>query len=124
TRIQKLISLIPFLIVCGCVVASWVDFLFNGYAAEPAHYLALGLVAVNAVVYFIRFRVGIWMTGGILLVGIANVVSFTAAIATFTVFGSPSVGTWSFLIMIVYGVIDFGVYGHEFFKRGKGEPAK
>lgn len=123
TRIQKFISLIPFFIMCGCLAESWVYFL-SGYSPSPKHYVTLGLVILNGALYFIRFRTAIWITGAILLFGIANVVSFYYGTDTFSIMSSPPIETRSFLILIVYGIIDFGVYGHEFFRRRTEESDK
>lgn len=117
TRIQKIVSLIPFLIICGCLVVSWVDFIFGDLIASTRHYITPALVVLNGVLYFIRFRAGIWMTGAILFFGIANVISLSSGISTFSVMGSPQIETRSFLILIVYGIIDFGVFGHLFFRK-------
>ena len=121
TRIQKFVSLIPFFAICGCLLASWVDFIFGGYIASPVHYATAAVVILNGILYFIRFKVGIWMTGGILLAGIANVISFYHGASTFSVMGSPQIETRSFFILIVYGIIDFGIFGHLLFRKGTGK---
>jgi hypothetical protein len=117
TKTQKIISLLPFGVICGYVAVSWIDFIFDGYIASSTHYATLVVVVLNGALYFIQFRAGIWMTGAILLFGIANVISLSSGINTFSVMGSPRIESRSFMILILYGIIDFGVYGHLFFKR-------
>jgi hypothetical protein len=117
TKIQKIISLLPFGVICGYVAASWIDFIFGGYIPSSPHYAALVVVVLNGALYFIRFRAGIWMTGAILLFGVANVISLSSGFDTFSVMGSPRIESRSFVILILYGIIDFGVYGNLFFKR-------
>jgi hypothetical protein len=76
-----------------------------------------GICAREWAVYFFRFKAAVWMSGAILLFGTANLVSFTSGTNTFSIMSSPDIETRSFLILIVYGVIDFGVYGYLFFSR-------
>jgi hypothetical protein len=123
TRIQKIVSLIPFMAMLGCLAATWINFIFGDYIASSRHFITLGLVLLNCILYFIRFRPGIWMTGAILFFGIANVISLSSGVNTFSVMGSPQIESRSFMILILYGVIDFGIYGYLFFKKGVGVKA-
>ncbi len=33
--------------MCGCLVASWIDFIFGDYIPSVKHYITLGFVLVN-----------------------------------------------------------------------------
>lgn len=68
-------------------------------------------MVANAVLYFTNYKWAILLTGIILLLASSNLLSFYVATDTinFTVFGiqTPDIQYWSFLQLIIYGVINY-----------------
>jgi hypothetical protein len=75
--------------------------------------MAVTLVLVNAVLYFLRFKPALLVTGLILILGTFNLLSFTAAIMTFgiTIFGiaSPGIQWLSLILLIAYCAVNFQI---------------
>ena len=108
---KKIIQSFPFLIICGIMLYSWGEFPFTKYIATWRHYLALGLVILNAILYFVRFREAIALTGAILIIATFNLLSFTTAINTFQLnflrISTPDMQLSSLLLLILYGFLNF-----------------
>lgn len=62
-KLKRLLHSIPFLIISGIMLYSWIEFVSGKYISMWRHYLALILIAVNAVLYFVRFRETVILTG-------------------------------------------------------------
>src|SRR6266404_494728 len=79
----------PFLLVCAIMLYCWGQFLFGIYVATWRHWVALGLVTATAVIYFLQYRLAVWVTGLILLLATFNLLSFFAVISAWwmTIFG-------------------------------------
>ena len=60
---KKIIPSIPFLITCTIVAYNWFEFITTEYLAEAKHYIALALIIINAVLYFIKQKQAILLTG-------------------------------------------------------------
>jgi hypothetical protein len=87
------------------------EILFTEYVATWRHFLALGLIIFNVILYFVRFRVAIALTGVTLLLATFNLLAFSVVIRTFQLklFGvlTPEVQLISLLLLIVYCVLNF-----------------
>ena len=109
--IRKIISLIPFLIICGIVIHTWVEFITTDYIATWRHYLALIAVAINAALYFVRYKQALLLTGLILILATFNLLSFFYDIKTW-VFGIGPLRTLpmelkSLLLLVIYCLVNF-----------------
>lgn len=109
--IKKIIGLIPFLIICGIVIYTWVEFISTDYVATWRHYLALIAVAINAALYFVQYKKALLITGLILLLATFNLISFFNDIQTW-VFGIGPIRTFplqlnSLLLLIIYCLANF-----------------
>ncbi len=51
-----LIAVLPFIVVCIIMLYTWIEFAAGRYLPTWRQYVALVLVIVNAVIYFVRFR--------------------------------------------------------------------
>jgi hypothetical protein len=100
---RKLIAALPFIAVCVIMLYTWIEFATNMYLPTWRQYLALALVIVNVVVYFVRFRQAILLTGIILALATVNLLCFFAIIQTsWITIGSvstPGIQLWSLLIL-------------------------
>ena len=63
----RIISAIPFLIISFAVLYTWFEIITTEYIGTWRHYVALALVAINAVLYFVRYKPAVLLTGLILI---------------------------------------------------------
>ena len=107
----KLLASIPFLIVAGLLVNTWLKFYTNEYEASPVHYVTLVLIVLNGILLLIRFKPALLMTGVILFFASLGLLPFFIYNSSFlTIFGItiPFEG-WSFLIFIFYFAINCNI---------------
>jgi hypothetical protein len=119
----------PFLLVCGIMLYTWGEFLFAGnYLPRWQHWLALVLVAGNGVLYFLRYRTAVWVTGIILLLATVNLLSFFIVISAWwiTIGGvsTPDIQPWSLLLLVIYGVVNFSTLTNWYLDRKYGPVEK
>ena len=108
---RKLLASIPFLIVAGLLVNTWLKFYTNEYEASPVHYVTLVLIVLNGILLLIRFKPALLMTGVILFFASLGLLPFFIYNSSFlTIFGItiPFEG-WSFLIFIFYFAINCNI---------------
>jgi len=113
---KKVISLIPFIIVCIIMLVNWMEIIFTTIVATWQHYVTLVLVTANAVCYFWRYKPALIGTGIILVLATFNLLTFYAATNTWF-FGinigggnfayTPGIQLWSLLILVLYGMVNF-----------------
>jgi len=78
----KLINAIPFLIIRFVVLYSWFEIISTEHIATWRHYVALTLIAINAVLYFVRYKPAVLLKGLILILARFNLPSFFTKIQT------------------------------------------
>ena len=73
--------------------------------------MALALVLVNTMLYFVRYKQALLLTGIILALATFNLMAFFPAVTTYglTIAGvnSPEIQMFSLLVLFVYVVINF-----------------
>ena len=113
TRLQKFIRMIPFFILCGVMVNTWFQFISGIYISSWYHITALVLVIINAVVYGIRYKTGLLMTGIVLLLGITNGVCFFSGMERSSIgiggLESPPIQETALLLLLIYCFFNFGL---------------
>jgi len=76
-------------------------------------YVALALVAINAVLYFVRYKPAVLLTALILILATFNLLSFFTIIQTsgLTIMGvsTPEIQLKSLLLLVIYCVINFNL---------------
>lgn len=104
---RKLLASIPLLIVAGLLIVTWNKFYNHEYVASSVHYLTLGLVIINGILFPIRFKPALLMTGLILFFASFSLLLFFEYTSAITLFGVtiPFQG-WSFLIFLFYFAIN------------------
>lgn len=109
----RIISAIPFLIISLVVLYTWFEIITTEYIATWRHYVALALVAINAVLYFMRYKPAVLITGLILILATINLLSFFTIIRTsgLTIMGvsTPEIQLRSLLLLVIYCVINFNL---------------
>lgn len=110
---NRILPSIPFLIISLIVLYTWFEIITAEYIATWRHYVALALVAVNAVLYFVKYKQAVLLTGIILILATFNLLSFFAIIQTSCLgFGSittPDIQLKSLLLLVIYCVINFNI---------------
>ena len=111
----KFIRIVPLAIVCVIMAFTWVNILTTDYFATLRHQVALVLVCLNLVLFFLNYKYSILFTGLILLLATFNLLAFFPSIessAFFIRFGSkeiyaPSIQPRSLLLLLLYLGINF-----------------
>ncbi len=114
---KKVLSVIPFMVVCIIIIINWYQMIFGNYAATLKHYITLLLIITNAVWYFVKYKFSILLTGTILILATFNVLTFyaeTTTVAWTPLIGkvqlsTPGIQGWSFLIFLGYCIINFNM---------------
>jgi len=108
---RKLLASVPFIIVAGLLINTWHKFYNDEYDASLLHYVTLTLTFINGILFLIRFKPALLMTGAILFLASFGLLHFFVYQSSFlTIFGItiPFEG-WSFLILIFYFAINFDI---------------
>jgi hypothetical protein len=131
---QKILLLIPIIIIAALLIWSWASFLLTDMTASWRHYLALGLFAVLVYLYRKSFTKTIIATGIYLLLATLNVLSMTPANITAwnrldTSFGSietPHFQILSLTILIIYLILNFDTLFNMYldYKEAKSQQKK
>ena len=108
---QKLVAVLPFIVVCIIMLYTWIKFAANIYLPTGRHYVALALIIVNAFLYFARFRLAVLLTGVILVLATVNLLCIFAVIQTSWIrigsVSTPDIQLWSLLILAVWFVLNY-----------------
>lgn len=109
----KIFRSTPFIILFSVVLNTWILFLSTDYVASWRHYLLLALLLTNSVLYFTRFKQALLLTGIILILCTFYLLPpFITLESSFIKIGPvfvPWIEYWSFLILIIYFVINFNL---------------
>jgi hypothetical protein len=108
---KRILALIPFSILAGIALYTMGEFTFSDFSATVQHRIAFGLVAVNACLYFARFRPAILVTGIILLAATCNFITFFVETTVWSIgiggLHTPSVQVSMLGLFIIWGVLEF-----------------
>jgi hypothetical protein len=108
---RKFLASVPFIFVGGLLINTWHKFYNDEYDASLLHYVTLILFFVNGILFLIRFKPALLMTGVILVLASFSLLHFFVYKSSFlTIFGItiPFEG-WSFLILIFYIAVNFDI---------------
>ena len=108
---RKLLASVPFMIVAGVLINTWQKFYNDEYNPSLLHYVTLMLAFINGVLYLIRFKLGLLMTGAVLvLASFSFLCLFVYRSSFMSIFGItiPFEG-WSFLVFIFYFATNFDI---------------
>ncbi len=72
----------PFAILLVFTIIAWHEILSVTHVARIRHLIGGGLVVINIIVYFLSLRIGVLITGIILLLTTINLAAFTTTIMT------------------------------------------
>lgn len=108
------LRIIPFLIIFLIISYTCFEILKAEYVFTTKHYLAIALIVINGILYFVRYKIAILLTGIILLLATFNVINiFTSVnLDAFGIkigdkpIGTPPMQLWSLLILIIYFFIN------------------
>jgi|GEM_PF-3557669 len=123
--IKKILRLSPFIVLCSILVVTWYKVIIQGYPGTIEYYLASGLVVLNLLIYFVRFRYGIMLTGILLSVGLLGILSFYP-VKMQTYFGvtigtveirTPDMEISFLLILLLYLVVNANSIWHFMISR-------
>jgi hypothetical protein len=110
---KRIVSSIPFLIISLIVLYTWFEIITTEYIATWRHYVALALVAINAALYFVKYKQAVLLTGVILILATFNLLSFFTVIQTsgLTIMGvsTPEIQLKSLLLLVIYCAINFNL---------------
>lgn len=112
---KQLARVSPFLIVGVILVYTWYIILTTEYFATTRHIIALVLWGINGLLYFLRFRYAIILTGVILILATFNLLAFFPEIAYSSYFvtiggikiSTPNIQWWPLLILIFYCCVNY-----------------
>jgi len=108
---SKLLASVPFIIVAGVLINTWHKFYNDEYDASLLHYITLTVSFMNGILYLIRFKTALLVTGAILVLASFSLLCLFVHRSSFlTIFGItiPFEG-WSFLILIFYFALNFDI---------------
>ncbi|RFS26567.1 hypothetical protein DVR12_01920 [Chitinophaga silvatica] len=116
-------QLIPFISIIIMVIITWYSFFLNEVSPIVKHKIALALIIVNLIIYFVNSRIAIACTGLILILLILNFISVTYETNTLSFFltlgkleiSTPDIQWIPFLVLVVYLILNFKVV-KSFFK--------
>jgi hypothetical protein len=108
----------PFLLTGIILIYTWYIILTTEYFATTRHVIALILFGINALLYFLRFRYAILLTGVILILATLNLLAFFPDITSTSYFvkignveiGTPSIQWQPLLILIFYCIVNFSFF--------------
>lgn len=90
---------------------TWIEFAANKHLPTWRQYVALAFVIVNALVYFIRFRPAVLLTGVILVLAAVNLLCFFTFIETSGItigsVSTPGIQLWSLLILVGWFAVNY-----------------
>jgi hypothetical protein len=107
----RLLQILPFIVLSAIVACTWFVFLTTNYTASWRHYILLTLMVINGILYVKKFTMAIVMTGVILILcSFYLLPPFKEIESAFIGIGPvqiPWIEWWSFLIFLVYCMINF-----------------
>lgn len=114
---NKVISALPFFIISIITLYTCFEIITTDYIATIKHYITFILIAINGIIYFVRYKFSVILTGIILVLATFNLLSFYTVTQTSSVgvnLGStqlktPEIQLWSLLILVFYCIINFNL---------------
>ncbi|WP_162903361.1 hypothetical protein [Taibaiella koreensis] len=105
----------PFVILGVLLIICWFNLLKNNITPTIQHDAALVLFFLNLLIYFIRFRPGLLLTGILLLLATLNIVNIFAETLTDSLFIGlgrqklvmPPINGNCFLLLLAYIIINY-----------------
>ena len=119
------------MIVGIILIYTWYIILTTEYFATTRHIIALALWAINGLLYFLRFRYAVVLTGIILVLATFNLLAFFPDIVYTSYFvtigrakiSTPSIQWQPLLILIFYCIVNYsfliGLYDDYQDRRSK-----
>jgi len=111
---KKLLHLIPFLLLAGLTLYALVEFMTTTYIMTWRHYVAFGLMAINAGLYFFTFRAALLGTGVILVLGTINLLSFFPVTNTYGLrimgYNTPEIQLGMLFLLGGYFALNFTLF--------------
>jgi len=128
TAKTKILRLSPFLVVGVILSVSWFMILTSDLDAGIKQYLGLIIFIVNLLIYFYRFRIGLFVTGLMLLLASFCVISFFSYVSynqpgiafDEAKLRLPKIQLPSLFIFILYLILNFNFLSDEY-KRLKSK---
>ena len=120
---QKILILLPLLVIGGLIIYSWIIILFTNVMATWQHWTALLLFIVIAFLFFKNFKWAVLATGVYLILGTINLLSLTPSVITNTYgikIGSveiwtPSLQLLSFGLLVLFAILNFDTLTDMYF---------
>lgn len=126
---SKVYQLLPFIIMGIILCYSFYCFIFEIYGYSMRHILALVLFLANIIVYRIKFRIGILITGVLILFSIFNAITLFPSVFSFYLFinpgvrlSTPGIDLRVLLLLILYCICNADLLFYIFFER-KSDPS-
>ncbi|HVV02906.1 MAG TPA: hypothetical protein VHC96_01735 [Puia sp.] len=128
---KQLIRMTPYFIWVLLMLYTWGEILFTEYFFASRHIMALVLFLLNLVLYFVRFNIGVIVTGIAILLGTFNLLALFPDISSFSFYiklrasiSFPPIDWRSLLLLILYLMINvrflIGLYmDHKYGKVGR-----
>lgn len=129
-EIKKIVRTVPFIILGLILITTWYKIIKHENIAIGEHYLVLGAVILNLLLYLIKFKYGVVLIGILLCLGIFGLLVFTP-LKSLTNYGlaiakveinTPYMQWGLFLLLILYLVLN-GAYVWKMFSRNGGNKA-
>ena len=116
---QKILLLIPLIIIAGLLIYSFTIFINTGYILTWRHDLAFGLFLVLITLFFKKFRIAVVATGLYLIIGTCNLLTMTQEVRTswFTIFSleTPHINLLSLGLFCFYFILNFDTLTNIYF---------
>lgn len=113
---QKILLLIPLLIISCLLIYTWSCIFFGDYyGASWQHLLAVGFFIIPAVMFFLHFKLSVLSTGCYLLLGTFNLLALTPWIASTSYWmqigpltvGTPKLQLLSLGLLVLFCALNF-----------------
>lgn len=126
---SRIYQLFPFIIMGMILCYSWYCFVFEIYGYSMRHILALILFLANIIVYRIKFRIGILITGMLILFSMFNAITLFPSIFSFSLLinpgirlSTPGIDLRVLLLLILFCICNSALLFYILFER-KTDPS-
>jgi hypothetical protein len=103
---------------------TWFEITTTECIATWRHYTALALIGVNMMLYFLRYKQAILLTGAILILATFNLLSFFTIIQTFYLgfwsLTTPGIQLKSLLLLVIYCLVNFNLLANWYLDIKEG----
>jgi len=112
---QKILLLIPLLIIASLLIYTWSCIFFEAYYVSWQHVAGTVLFIIPIIMFFSNFKASILTMGCYLLLGTFNLLAFTPWIESTSYWmkigplelGTPKLQLFSFLLLILFCALNF-----------------